>query len=90
MSTAENTAAPADSNRRQLTGRVVSDKMDKTVVVEVQRKVLHTRYEKYVNRRKTYKAHDEGNDCKVDDVVIIRESRPLSRSKRWVVVQRNP
>ncbi|MCB9777345.1 MAG: 30S ribosomal protein S17 [Alphaproteobacteria bacterium] len=75
------------SGGRVLVGRVVSDKMDKTVVVEVQRRVLHPKYRKYVNRRKTYKAHDEENACKVDDVVVIKESRPLSRTKRWVVVE---
>lgn len=78
------------SGGRVLVGRVVSDKMDKTVVVEVQRRVLHPKYRKYVNRRKTYKAHDEENTYKVDDIVVIKESRPLSRTKRWVVVeQRN-
>ena len=74
------------SGRRELTGKVVSDKMNKTVVVEVQRRVKHPRYRKYVNRRKTYKAHDEENSFKVDDVVVIREHRPISRDKRWVVV----
>lgn len=74
------------SGGRVLVGRVVSDKMDKTVVVQVERRVLHPKYRKYVNRRQTYKAHDEENACKVDDVVVIKESRPLSRTKRWVVV----
>ena len=76
------------SGRRVLTGRVVSDKMDKTVVVEVERRVLHARYQKYVSRRRRFKAHDEDNSCKVDDIVLIQESRPLSRSKRWVVIER--
>jgi small subunit ribosomal protein S17 len=62
--------------------------MDKTVVVEVQRKVMHARYGKYINRRKKYKAHDEGNEFKMDEIVVIQESRPLSRTKRWVVVGR--
>lgn len=75
-----------NSGRRTLTGRVVSDKMDKTVVVEVQRRVLQSKYRKYVNRRKSYKAHDEENTYKVDDVVVIQESRPLSKTKRWTVV----
>lgn len=74
-------------NGRVLVGRVVSDKMDKTVVVEVERRVLHPRYRKYVSRSQKYKAHDEENTYKVDDVVVIRESRPLSRTKRWVVVE---
>ena len=76
------------SGRRLLTGRVVSDKMDKTVVVEVQRRYLHAKYHKYVNRSNKYKAHDEDNAYSVDDVVVIEESRPLSRTKRWVVVER--
>ena len=76
-----------DTRGRVLVGRVVSDKMDKTIVVEVERRVLHPKYRKYVNRRKKYKAHDEENACKVDDIVVICESRPLSRTKRWVVVE---
>ncbi len=83
MSTEENI-----SQRRLLTGRVVSDKMDKTVTVQVTRRVKHARYHKYVSRRKNYKAHDEDNACQMDDEVVIQESRPLSRSKRWVVIQR--
>ncbi|HAS07869.1 MAG TPA: 30S ribosomal protein S17 [Actinobacteria bacterium] len=82
------TAEQTSSGRRSLVGRVVSDKMDKTVVVEVQRKVMHARYGKYINRRKKYKAHDEGNEFKMDEIVVIQESRPLSRTKRWVVVGR--
>ena len=76
------------SGRRELIGRVVSDKMDKTVTVEVTRTVKHPRYHKFVSRRKKYKAHDEENQCQVNDTVVIRESRPLSRHKRWVVVER--
>lgn len=76
------------SNRRVLTGRVVSDKMQKTVVVEVERKVLHAKYQKYVSQRRRFKAHDEDNACKMDDIVTIQESRPLSRTKRWVVIGR--
>jgi small subunit ribosomal protein S17 len=79
---------PMGGGRRMLTGRVVSDKMDKTVVVEVERRVLHPKYQKYVSRRRRFKAHDEGNECRVDDIVVIQESRPLSRTKRWVVVER--
>jgi len=56
-----------NSGKRELVGRVVSSKMDKTVVVEVVRRVMHPRYRKYVNRRKTYKAHDENNEFKMDD-----------------------
>jgi small subunit ribosomal protein S17 len=80
--TSENT----QGNRRTLQGRVVSDKMDKTITVEVQRLVKHPRYRKYVTRRKSYKAHDEANNFKVGDIVTIQESRPISRDKRWVVL----
>lgn len=75
-----------NSGKRVLVGRVVSDKMDKTVTVEVVRRVKHARYRKYINRRKTYKAHDESNTFAIDDRVVIEESRPMSRTKRWVVV----
>ncbi len=76
------------TSRRELSGRVVSNKMDKTVVVEVTRRVKHPRYQKYLNRSNTYKAHDENNECQVGDVVTIQESRPLSRHKRWRVIGR--
>ena len=78
----------SNSGRRVLTGIVVSDKMDKTLVVRVERRVLHKQYRKYISRRKNYKAHDENNEYQVNDRVVIRESRPLSRTKRWVVVGR--
>jgi len=64
-------------------GIVVSDKMDKTVVVMVERLVQHPKYKKYVKRRKKVKAHDETNHCGTGDRVVIVESRPLSRDKRW-------
>lgn len=73
---------------RVLEGRVVSTKMDKTVTVEVTRFVQHPRYRKYVSRRKNYHAHDETNSCEMGDVVVIKESRPLSKTKRWAVVER--
>ena len=78
------------TGRRVLTGRVVSNKMDKTVSVEVTRRVKHAKYHKYINRRNVFKAHDEDNACQMDDVVQIKETRPLSRTKRWVVVERTP
>jgi small subunit ribosomal protein S17 len=78
------------SGRRTLVGRVVSSKMDKTVVVEVRRKVMHRKYRKYLSRRKTYACHDEENVCLINDEVVIQESRPLSRTKRWVVIERRP
>ena len=66
-------------------GVVVSDKMDKTVVVRVERLVQHPVYKKYIRQRKKYKAHDPENRCKIGDVVAIVETRPLSREKRWLV-----
>lgn len=66
-------------------GRVISDKMDKTVTVLVERLTMHSRYKKYVRRRAKFKAHDEQNQCGVGDKVIIVESRPLSKDKRWRV-----
>ena len=71
--------------RRQLTGRVVSDKMQKTVVVIVERVTRHPVYGKTMRVRKRYKAHDEANACRVGDVVRIVESRPISKEKTWVV-----
>ncbi len=71
--------------QKTLVGRVVSDKMDKTVVVRVNRLYRHRLYKKVIKATKKYKAHDEGNACRVGDVVRIVESRPLSREKRWAV-----
>jgi small subunit ribosomal protein S17 len=71
--------------RRVLTGRVLSNRMDKTVIVEVTRKSRHPLYGKVIAMRKKYKAHDEENACQIGDHVEIVESRPLSREKRWVV-----
>lgn len=71
--------------KRQLLGTVVSDKMDKTVTVLVERLVKHRLYKKYVRRRAKFAAHDEQNSCRIGDKVIITESRPLSRTKKWRV-----
>ncbi|GAB4567155.1 MAG: 30S ribosomal protein S17 [Anaerolineae bacterium] len=73
--------------RRVLIGEVVSDKMDKTVVVRVDRTRRHPLYGKVVKVSKKFKAHDEENRCRVGDIVRIQESRPLSREKRWVVLE---
>jgi small subunit ribosomal protein S17 len=75
------------SFRRRLLGKIVSDKMDKTVVVEVVRRARHTVYKKYVRNRDHYKAHDEKNEFKVGDRVEIMEHRPISKGKRWKVVR---
>ena len=73
------------STRKRLVGSVVGDKMDKTVVVSVERKSRHPRYGKVLRHVKKYKAHDERNACRIGDLVRIVESRPLSREKRWTV-----
>jgi small subunit ribosomal protein S17 len=70
-------------NRRTLQGLVVSNKMDKTVVVRVTRHVKHARYRKYVRDSKKYLAHDESQECGIGDLVTIVETRPMSRNKRW-------
>jgi len=72
---------------RTLSGRVVSDKMNKTVTVLVERKVMHPIYGKIVRRSQKYHAHDETNQCHTGDVVIIQECRPLSRTKAWKVAE---
>ena len=74
--------------RKKLTGKVVSDKMDKTVVVNVQRYVAHKKYGKYYKIDKRYKAHDENNEYKVGDTVIIEECRPLSKDKNFTVLEK--
>ncbi|HEX3111754.1 MAG TPA: 30S ribosomal protein S17 [Candidatus Eisenbacteria bacterium] len=66
-----------------MTGRVVSDKMEKTIVVSIERLVKHETYGKYVRRRNKFKVHDEKNEAKVGDVVRFMETRPLSKDKRW-------
>ena len=78
-------AAPERRRRQQKLGTVVSDKMEKTVVVQVDRRVMHPLYGKFMKRRSRFMAHDEANACKVGDAVRIEETRPLSRHKRWMV-----
>jgi small subunit ribosomal protein S17 len=75
------------SNPRKLTGRVTSDKMSKTVTVLVERKVKHPLYGKFVRRSKKYHAHDEKNEFHPGDLVMIEETRPLSKTKAWKVVK---
>jgi small subunit ribosomal protein S17 len=75
--------------RRVLTGRVVSDKTDKTVTVLVERRLMHPLYKKFIRRSKRYAAHDEANLCKEGDLVSIEECRPISKTKSWLVVSRN-
>ena len=73
--------------RKVRKGLVVSNKMDKTVVVKVESLKLHSRYQKFIKSTKSFKAHDENNECKVGDTVEIVETRPLSKDKRWRVTK---
>lgn len=77
----------ADKAARTLTGRVVSNKMDKTITVAVERLVKHPSYSKYVRRTTKLLAHDENNECKEGDTVAIAQCRPLSRRKSWTLVR---
>jgi small subunit ribosomal protein S17 len=70
-------------NQKTRIGIVVSNKMDKTAVVTVDRRVQHAKYKKFLTRRERYKVHDESNQCEIGDRVLIAECRPLSRDKRW-------
>jgi small subunit ribosomal protein S17 len=79
--------AVGQAAKRQLTGLVVSDKMTKTIVVQVDRRVKHAFYAKYVTRTQRYKAHDENGSAKMGDLVQISESRPLSKDKRWTLLK---
>jgi small subunit ribosomal protein S17 len=73
--------------RKQVTGKVISTKMDKTVVVELERLMMHSLYKKSVRRTKHVKSHDEKNECTVGDFVKIEETRPLSKEKRYRLVE---
>lgn len=75
------------NNRKTRTGKVVSDKMDKTIVVAIETLVRHPLYGKSIKRTTRFKAHDENNECKIGDKVKIMETRPLSKDKRWRLVE---
>ncbi len=75
-----------EASKRELVGTITSDKMDKTVVVTVERLEEHPIFQKYIRRRTKFKAHDEKNECREGDKVVIRECRPLSKGKCWRVV----
>lgn len=77
----------AEDKARTLSGRVVSDKMDKTITVLIERRVKHPLYGKVISRSSKIKAHDEGNQCSVGDMVTIAETRPISKSKSWKLVE---
>jgi len=80
------TSSTERGKRKVMTGTVVSDKMDKTAVVSIERLVKHVTYGKYVRRRNKFKVHDEKNECKIGDVIRFMETRPLSKDKRWRLV----
>ncbi|MEH6454235.1 MAG: 30S ribosomal protein S17 [Psychromonas sp.] len=73
------------TNTRTLTGKVVSDKMDKSIVVLIERKIKHPVYGKFVKRSTKMHAHDEANECRIGDTVTIKETRPLSKTKSWAL-----
>ena len=75
------------SNRKQLIGKVVSNKMDKTIVVQIDELIMHTLYKKSVKRTKKVKGHDEKNECSIGDLVRLAETRPLSKEKRYRLVE---
>lgn len=75
------------NNRKVITGTVVSDKMDKTIVVAVNNFVTHPLYKKQIKRTTKFKAHDEKNECNLGDKVVIMETKPLSKQKRWRLVE---
>lgn len=72
---------------RSLMGRVISDKMDKTIVVLMERQIKHPLYGKFIKRSKKYHVHDESNECKIGDTVTFKECRPLSKSKHWTLLK---
>jgi small subunit ribosomal protein S17 len=76
-----------DTSKKQIIGKVVSNKMDKTIVVQVERFVMHSLYKKSVKRSKKYKSHDEKNECSIGDKVKIEETRPLSKEKRFRLLE---
>lgn len=77
----------SDNIKKTLTGKVTSNKMDKTIVVEISRRIIHPRYKKVVNKITKLHAHDEGNSCKIGDMVKIVEARPYSKTKAWRLVE---
>ena len=85
--TTEKTVATARNRRKMRVGKVVSDRMDKTIVVSIERLVKHETYGRYVRRRTKFKVHDEKNECHIGDVVRFMETRPLSKDKRWRFVE---
>ncbi len=82
----ENTVETRNS-RKVIIGKVLSNKMEKTIVVSVERKVMHPKYGKFIKMTSKFKAHDEKNECGINDIVKLMETRPLSKDKRWRLVE---
>jgi small subunit ribosomal protein S17 len=82
----ETTVANRNS-RKVIIGKVLSNKMEKTIVVSVERKVMHPKYGKFIKMTSKFKAHDEKNECSINDIVKLMETRPLSKDKRWRLVE---
>ena len=78
----------SDKLNRTISGKVISDKMNKTVTVLVERRLMHPLYGKFITRSKKYHAHDEVNQCSVGDIVLLEECRPLSKTKNWKVIDK--
>ena len=85
--TMTNAATKSRGSRKLRTGKVVSDRMDKTIVVSIERLVKHTTVGRYVRRREKFKVHDEKNECKIGDTIRFMETRPMSKDKRWRFVE---
>jgi small subunit ribosomal protein S17 len=75
------------NSRKVIIGKVVSNKMQKTIVVSVERKVMHPKYGKFIKMTSKFKAHDEKNECTINDIVKLMETRPMSKDKRWRLVE---
>lgn len=81
------TQAIERNSRKVILGKVVSNKMQKTIVVSVERKVMHPKYGKFIKSTSKFKAHDEKNECNINDIVKVMETRPLSKDKRWRLIE---
>ncbi len=82
----QNTSQATVSEHGTVTGKVVSDKMDKTITVLIERRIRHAKYGKMIRRSTKLHAHDENNECGIGDIVRIKETRPLSKTKNWILV----
>lgn len=83
----ETTNTATRKERKSIIGKVVSNKMDKSIVVAVERKYKHEKYGKFIKNTSTFMAHDEKNECNISDIVKLMETRPLSKNKRWRLVE---